>query len=80
MKIEFEKKRTKSNMMGQSPLLTLATNIEVIFSLSRNVLAISAVGDLEAMATSTPFSLKAFKMPLAWGYKDGISRFDLHSL
>ena len=48
--------------------------------MSRNVLAISAVGDLEAIAISIPFSFNACTMPLAWGYKDGISRLDRHSL
>lgn len=60
--------------------LTLATNIDFIPNLSRNVFAISAVGDLEATATSMPLSLSAHNIPLAWGYSDGISRLERHSL
>lgn len=44
---------------------TWATNIDVIPNLSRNAFAISAVGDLEAIATSTPLSLSARNIPLA---------------
>lgn len=51
-----------------------------MLNLSINVFAISRVGDLEATAISTPLSFNAYKMPLAWGYKDGISRLERHSL
>ena len=44
------------------------------------VSAISAVGDLEAIAISIPLSLSAYTMPLACGYNDGISRLERHSL
>lgn len=60
--------------------LTSATNIDLILNLSRNVFAISGVGDREAIATSIPFSFSAYNMALAWGYKDGISRFERQSL
>lgn len=60
--------------------MTLATNMELIESLSRKVLAISEVGDLEATATSIPLSLRACNMPFACGYIDGISRLERHSL
>jgi hypothetical protein len=59
---------------------TWATNIDLMLSLSRNVFAISAVGDREAMARLIPFSFNAYNMPLAWGYNDGISRLERHSL
>ena len=59
---------------------TWATNIDLMFNLLRKVVAISAVGDLEAMAISMPLCLRACKMPVAWGYKEGISRLDRHSL
>ena len=52
--------------MGDKYLpLTSATNMDLIPSLSRKVLAISGVGDLEAIATSIPFSFIASNMPLA---------------
>lgn len=50
---------------GQSLWFTLATNIDLMLSFSRNVFAISDVGDLEAMAMSIPFSLSACNTPLA---------------
>lgn len=40
----------------------------------------SGVGDLEAMATETPFSSSAYNMPLASRYSEGISRLERHSL
>lgn len=60
--------------------LTWALNIGLMLNLLRNVSAISAVGDLEATAMSIPFSFSAYSMPFAWGYKDGISRLERHSL
>lgn len=47
--------------------ITWATNIDLMLNLSINVFAISAVGDLEAMARSIPFSFNAYNIPLAWG-------------
>lgn len=46
----------------------------------RKAVAMSAVGDREATAMSIPFSLSANSMPFAWGYREGVSRFDRHSL
>lgn len=59
---------------------TSATNMDFMPNLSMNVCAMSLVGDLEAIAMSTPLSFNAFKMPLACGYIDGVSRFARHSL
>lgn len=44
---------------------TCATKNEVIPNLLRKALAISEVGDREAMATSIPLSLRADKIPMA---------------
>lgn len=60
--------------------LTWATNIDWRPNLSRNVLAMSGVGDLEAIAISIPLSFSAYNMPFTWGYNDGISRLERHSL
>jgi len=59
---------------------TWATNIEVILSLSRYVVAMWGVGDLEAIAASIPSSLSALKMPLECGNKEGVSCLERHSL
>jgi hypothetical protein len=45
--------------------LTWATKMDWMPNLSRNVLAISGVGVLEAIATLIPLSLSAYNMPLA---------------
>lgn len=60
--------------------VTWVANIDLIFNFSTKVFAISAVGDLEAMAKPIPFSFSAYNIPLAWGYIDGISRLERHSL
>lgn len=44
---------------------TFATNKGCNSNLSRKELAISEVCDLEAIATSTPLSFRAYRMPLA---------------
>ena len=49
-------------------------------NLSRTVFAISGVGDLEAITISIPYNLRAYSMPSAWGYKEGILRLERHSL
>jgi hypothetical protein len=53
--------------------LTWVTNMDWMPNLSRNVLAISGVGDLEAIATLIPLSLSAYNMPLALGNRVGVS-------
>lgn len=60
--------------------ISLATNKDLIFNLSMKVLAISEVGDLEAIAIWIPFSFRPLIIPFACGYKDGISRLERHSL
>lgn len=52
---------------------TMGTNMEWIPSLWRNVLAMSGAGDLEATATWIPFPFNAPNIPLACGYRYGIS-------
>ena len=54
--------------------------MDLMLNLLIKVSAISAVGDLEAIAISIPLSLSAYTMPLACGYNDGISRLERHSL
>ena len=54
--------------------------MDLMLNLLIKVSAISAVGDLEAIAISIPLSLSAWTMPLACGYNDGISRLERHSL
>lgn len=70
----------QSNDKNDESQLTWATNIDLIPDFSRKVSAISGVGDLEATAISTPLSLRAYSMPLACGYNDGMSRLDRYSL
>lgn len=60
--------------------LTWATNIECRPRLLRNALAILGVGDREATAASIPLAFSAYRMPLACGYKGGISLLEWHSL
>lgn len=54
-------------------LLTVATSMDLMPNFSRNVVAISEAGDLEATAMSTPLSLRAYNMPKACGYTGGVS-------
>jgi len=49
-------------------------------NLSMNTLAMSGVGERDAIAMSTPFSLRAYMMPLACRKRLGESLFDRHSL
>ena len=60
--------------------LAWVTNMDWMPNLSRNVLAISGVGDLEAIATLIPLSLSAYNMPLALGNRFGVSSSLKHSL
>lgn len=59
--------------MRRNDWLTWATNIDWIPNLARNILAISGVGVLEATATSIPLSFSACNMPMASGYRCGVS-------
>lgn len=45
--------------------ITSAMNTDLSPNLSSNILAVSLVGDLEAMATLIPRSLRVFNIPLA---------------
>jgi len=49
-------------------------------NLSRNTLAMSGVGERDAIAMSIPFSLRAYMMPLACLKRLGESLLDRHSL
>jgi hypothetical protein len=60
-------------------ILTWATNMGWSSNLSWNTLAMSEVGEREAITMSIPFSLRVYMMLLAWLKMLGQSLLDRHS-
>lgn len=64
-KCTIDSLRQKNVQFRGELALTWATNMDLISSLSMNTLAMSGVGERDAIAMSIPFSLRANMMPLA---------------